>query len=306
MAARAHDLAAAVGSAALIQTYARFATLHRRPLAAGAVLLALSNFGQTAVISVFGSGFRQTFLLSNGEFGALYAAATLLAALTLPVLGPRIDGVPVRRFAWTVSLALAGAALLTALSPTLLVFAAGLYAVRLTGFLMAHTALTATARALASDIGKALGLIALGSATAQAILPLLAVAAAQRLGWRWTWGLAAVAVLFAGRAGLSLLPRGLGREQRGAGGRRPADRPRRPALEAGGRMRGLPRCRGRPGGNPAATAQAAVGYEAATRCEGATTLAITSPNGPALRAGPRSLPVVAASGSSGNTSSAKR
>ena len=46
-------------------------------------------------------------------------------------------------------------------------------------------------------------------------------------------------------------------------------------------------------------------YPAALRV-GAATLAMTSPNGPALRAGPRSLPVVARSGSSGNTSSAKR
>ena len=45
---------------------------------------------------------------------------------------------------------------------------------------------------------------------------------------------------------------------------------------------------------------------AAFRSEGATTLAMTSPNGPAFFAGPRSLPVVALRGSFGNTSSAKR
>ena len=45
---------------------------------------------------------------------------------------------------------------------------------------------------------------------------------------------------------------------------------------------------------------------AAFRSDGATTLAMISPKGPAFFAGPRSLPVVALSGSFGNTSSAKR
>ncbi len=196
----------------MLRTYVQFAESHWRPLAAGALLMALSIFGQTVLISVFGGRFRQTFVLSNGEFGVVYAAATIGAALTLPVLGPRIDGVPVRRFAWTVLVALAGASLAVALSPNVLVFAGGLYAVRLAGMGLVHTAVTATAKALPSDVGKALGLIALGSTAAQATLPFLAVATVEWFGWRWTWGLVAVAVLCAGRTALLLLPPGLGQE----------------------------------------------------------------------------------------------
>ena len=192
----------------MIRTYVDFAARQWQPLLFGALIIGLSGFGQAYFISLFGGRFRETFTLTDGELGTIYALATLLAALTLPLLGPLIDRTTVRRYAWRVAIALAGACLLVALSPTAFVLAAGFYALRLTGQgLMVHTAVTATARALPADGGKALGLVVLGSTVAQAVLPVLAVSIMERIGWRWTWGLSAGVVLFGAWVALAYLPR---------------------------------------------------------------------------------------------------
>lgn len=203
----------------LIRAYIGFAARHWRPLLFGASLMALSGFGQTFFLSAFGGEFRQAFRLSDGELGAFYAAATFLGAMALPLLGPRIDRVGVRRFAWAVAVALAGAGLVVALSPGPVVFAAGLCLVRAVGQgLMHHAAQTATAWALPSDVGKALALARLGSSAGQAVFPVAAVWLTAQVGWRWTWALVAGVVLVGAHLALACLPRDDG-EAEGAGER---------------------------------------------------------------------------------------
>lgn len=196
-----------------------FITRHWRPLAFGALLDALSGFGQTYVISLSTHGFRSAFMLSDGRLGALYAGATFAAALTLPWAGPLIDRVPVARFAAGATLLLAAAGLVVALSPSPWVLVAGLYGLRLAGQgLLAHTVVTATARALPSRIGTALAVIGLGDVLAQACLPAGLVLALTHVGWRWTWAGCSIATLAVGWLAVRCLPRaaahGPGRQDR--------------------------------------------------------------------------------------------
>ncbi len=186
----------------------RFMYQHGSHLAFGAILMAMSSFGQTYFVSLYGQDLRQAFGLSDGGLGGLYAAGTVMSAVTLTWAGRMIDYTTTRRFTLAVTLLLVTACLLVSGAQAAWTLCAGFYLLRLGGQgLMVHTALTATARQFPLDAGKALGAIALGLSLAQALFPLAAVQINALTGWRTAW-LINAAVLVAGVAlAVSCLPR---------------------------------------------------------------------------------------------------
>lgn len=186
----------------------RFMYQHGSHLAFGAILMAMSSFGQTYFVSLYGQGLRQAFGLSDGGLGGLYAAGTVMSAVTLTWAGRMIDYTTTRRFTLAVTLLLVTACLLVSGAQAAWMLCAGFHLLRLGGQgLMVHTALTATARQFPLDAGKALGAIALGLSLAQALFPLAAVQITYLTGWRLAW-LINAAVLVAGVAlAVSCLPR---------------------------------------------------------------------------------------------------
>ncbi len=186
----------------------RFMYQHGSHLAFGAILMAMSSFGQTYFVSLYGQDLRQAFGLSDGGLGGLYAAGTVMSAVTLTWAGRMIDYTTTRRFTLAVTLLLVTACLLVSGAQAAWMLCAGFYLLRLGGQgLMVHTALTATARQFPLDAGKALGAIALGLSLAQALFPLAAVQINALTGWRTAW-LINAAVLVAGVAlAVSCLPR---------------------------------------------------------------------------------------------------
>lgn len=187
--------------------YVPFIRAHWRSLAFGASLMGLSSFGQTYYVALFGSHFRGAFGLSDGGLGALYAAGTVLSAMTLPWAGRLIDHTTVRRYSWAAAGLLALACGLVAVAPAALFLGLAFYLLRLGGQgLMVHTALTATARAFPQDAGKALGVVALGFSLAQAVFPSLAVALIAGIGWRGAWWVGAALVLLGMAAAVRFLP----------------------------------------------------------------------------------------------------
>lgn len=186
----------------------RFMYQHGSHLAFGAILMAMSSFGQTYFVSLYGQDLRQAFGLSDGGLGGLYAAGTVMSAVTLTWAGRMIDYTTTRRFTLAVTLLLVTACLLVSGAQAAWMLCAGFYLLRLGGQgLMVHTALTATARQFPLDAGKALGAIALGLSLAQALFPLAAVQINALTGWRTAW-LINAAVLVAGIAlAVSCLPR---------------------------------------------------------------------------------------------------
>lgn len=186
----------------------RFMYQHGSHLAFAAILMAMSSFGQTYFVSLYGQDLRQAFGLSDGGLGGLYAAGTVMSAVTLTWAGRMIDYTTTRRFTLAVTLLLITACLLVSGAQAAWMLCAGFYLLRLGGQgLMVHTALTATARQFPLDAGKALGAIALGLSLAQALFPLAAVQINYLTGWRIAWLINAV-VLIAGVAlAVSCLPR---------------------------------------------------------------------------------------------------
>lgn len=192
----------------MVKAYTKFAGANWQQLLFGALLMALSSFGQTYFVSVSGSYFREAFHLSDGGLGATYAAGTFLSAMTLTWAGRLIDYTTVRRFTWCVALLLSFACLLVAASAHFVMLAVAFYFLRLGGQgLMTHTALTATARAFPQDAGKALGVIALGLSVAQGLFPIAGVTMMEHLGWRAAWVINAGLVIAGVAVALVFLPR---------------------------------------------------------------------------------------------------
>ena len=183
-----------------VRSNGRFLRDNARWLAGGFLLTMFSSFGQTFFIGLFGNDLRATFGLSGGAFGGVYMVATLASATTLPWLGRTLDLMP----GWKVVLfsmpALAGACLLIAVAPNVLVLTVAIYLLRLFGQgMMTETAFTEIGRWFVANRGRAMSLIVPGQQAGSAILPALVVLVERATGgWRTAWVASAVSLLLVG------------------------------------------------------------------------------------------------------------
>ena len=176
--------------------YLAFVIGNFRFLAFGFLLSFFSSFGQTYVISVFNPDIRAQFGLSHGDFGIVFAIATVGSALCLIWFGRMIDQTDLRRYTMTVLGGLVAACLFMAAAPTTFFLFLALFALRLTGQgLMVHTAATTMARYFEGARGKAVSLVSFGSPLGQGLLAIAALAISKSVGWRWTWAAFAALVV---------------------------------------------------------------------------------------------------------------
>ena len=177
-----------------VTNYLRFAAQNLRLLSFGFVMLLGSSFGQTYFIGVFGPAVRGELGLTHTSWSAVYMAGTLMSALLLPWTGRQIDRLFLPRYSAMVIVALACAATFMALVPSALFLIGAIFLLRQTGQgLMSHTGSTTMARYLPKDRGKAVSLASMGLSVGEAVLPVLMVVAIAAIGWRASYGLAALA-----------------------------------------------------------------------------------------------------------------
>jgi predicted MFS family arabinose efflux permease len=175
----------------------------------GLFLTFFSSFGQTFLVSLFVPSFLGAFALTQGEFGSLYAAATLGSAFLLPWTGAWLDRLRLTRFSVGVILLMAISAFVIGSAWAPWVLLVGLLGIRLSGQgLSAHAAMTAMARYYDRERGKALSLSGLGFPLGEAVLPLLVAFSIGWLGWRGSWfAVGAVALILFAPALVALLRR---------------------------------------------------------------------------------------------------
>lgn len=169
---------------------------HGRLIGFGVFMSFCSSVGQTFFISLFGGELRDSFGLTHGGFGMIYAVATLASAATIVWLGRLIDRVPLAFFAAAVLAGLAGASLLTAAVWNVAALTVALYGLRLFGQgLASHTAGTTMGRYFEAERGRAIGIAALGLSAGEFVLPMLVVLGLAAWGWREIWVMSGVALL---------------------------------------------------------------------------------------------------------------
>lgn len=170
-----------------------------RWIAGGFLLTFFSSFGQTYFISASVAEWQSAFGLSHGEFGRLYMLATLASAMSLPFVGRLVDVVPEARMVALVIPLLAGAALLAAYAPNVLLLTLAIFLLRLMGQgMMTHIALTATGRWFVGGRGRAVSLVVLGHQGGEATIPIAFAVIAAALGYQAGWVFAAGALVLIG------------------------------------------------------------------------------------------------------------
>lgn len=176
-----------------------FVRANRSFLGFGFALAALSNFGQTFFIALFGAEIRGEYGLSHGGFGAIYSTATLASAACLAWLGRRTDEADLRGLSAFVLAGLAGACLLMAWSSVVAFLGLAIFGLRLFGQgLASHVSTVSMARYFDLARGRAVSIAALGHPAGEGLLPLPVVAVAAVMGWRETWLACGVVIAAAG------------------------------------------------------------------------------------------------------------
>ena len=147
-----------------------------------------SGFGQTFFISLFSNDFRDTFNLSNTEFGSIYSIATVLSAITIIWAGKLIDTVNLKKYTLTIVFGMAIACLMASLVFNVFFLFLTIYFLRLFGQgLMGHTSRTTIARYFNTNRGKALAISGFGFYIGEMIYPIIIVFLILTIGWRLTW-----------------------------------------------------------------------------------------------------------------------
>lgn len=164
-----------------------------RWLAAGFLLALASSFGQTFFIAMFAGSLREEFGLSHGDWGLIYMVGTLASAATLIQLGRRADDVAPRRLTLALLVAFALVCVGMAAVWTVWLLPLLVFGLRLCGQgMLSHLSQTLTARWFVATRGRALAIASFGYPTGEALAPILAVALIAAIGWRATWGVAAL------------------------------------------------------------------------------------------------------------------
>ena len=172
-----------------------------RLLLFGFAMMFGSSLGQTYFIGLFSGEIRAALDLSHGDFGGIYSAATLVSAVLLLWTGALIDRMDLRRYAYLVTLGLAGACVVMAASGGPLVLFLAVLGLRQLGQgLMGMTASTTVVRYLDRHPGKANALSGMGYSVSEALLPSLVIASLAFMTWRQSW------LFWGGMALLVLLP----------------------------------------------------------------------------------------------------
>ncbi|WP_149588816.1 MFS transporter [Tabrizicola flagellatus] len=179
--------------------YLAFLRRNLRWLIAGFLLTWASSFGQTFFISVFAGEIRAAFGLSHGEWGGLYAGATMASAAVMVYAGGLTDRFRVRRIGPVILFGLALATFLMAKASAVWALAVAVFLMRLMGQgMMSHSAMVAMSRWFAAQRGRAVAFAGLGVAAGEALLPILAASLLLVLDWRSLWlgaGLVLVALV---------------------------------------------------------------------------------------------------------------
>ena len=154
----------------------------------GFIFTFFSSFGQSFFIGLFNSNIRSDLNISHGQFGAIYALATLVSSFTLIWVGKKIDDLKLINFSLFVILLLFFSSIFFSFISSIYLLFIGIFLLRLSGQgLMSHTATTSISRYFNLNRGKALSATWLGLSAAEFIMPITIVFFLSAYSWRNIW-----------------------------------------------------------------------------------------------------------------------
>jgi len=174
-----------------------FKSLSLKVIIFGFIFTFFSSFGQSFFLGLFNSSIRETLSITHGQFGSIYASATLLSSFLLIWVGKKIDDINIFRFALYVTLLLAFSCFFFSKISSIVFLFIAVFLMRFSGQgLMSHTATTTISRFFTKSRGKALSIGWFGLSTAEFILPVLIVYLLTLTAWQNIWLSISVLILF--------------------------------------------------------------------------------------------------------------
>ena len=165
-----------------------FNSLSLKVIIFGFIFTFFSSFGQSFFLGLFNSSIRETLSITHGQFGSIYASATLLSSFILIWVGKKIDDINIFRFAFYVTLLLAFSCFFFSKISSIIFLFIAVFLMRFSGQgLMSHTATTTITRYFTKSRGKALSVGWFGLSTAEFILPVLIVYLLSITAWQNIW-----------------------------------------------------------------------------------------------------------------------
>ena len=165
-----------------------FNSLSLKVIIFGFIFTFFSSFGQSFFLGLFNSSIRETLSITHGQFGSIYATATLLSSFLLIWVGKKIDDINIFKFAFYVTILLSFSCFFFSKISSIAFLFIAVFLMRFSGQgLMSHTATTTITRYFTKSRGKALSVGWFGLSTSEFILPVLVVYLLTITTWQNIW-----------------------------------------------------------------------------------------------------------------------
>ena len=165
-----------------------FKSLSLKVIIFGFIFTFFSSFGQSFFLGLFNSSIRDALSITHGQFGSIYASATLLSSLVLVWIGKKIDDVNILKFASYVIIFLSASCFIFSKISSVIFLFIGIFLMRLAGQgLTTHAATTTISRYFDKNRGRALSTGWLGLSLAEFIMPVMIVFLLTFIEWRDIW-----------------------------------------------------------------------------------------------------------------------
>ena len=173
-----------------------FKNLSIKVIIFGFIFTFFSSFGQSFFLGLFNSSIRDALSITQGQFGSIYASATLLSSFLFIWVGKKIDDINIFKFAFLVTLILSFSCYFFSNISSISFLFIAIFFMRFSGQgLMSHTATTTISRYFTKSRGKALSTSWFGLSTAEFILPILIVYMLTITSWQNIWIYISILVL---------------------------------------------------------------------------------------------------------------
>ena len=171
-------------------------SLNKKIIIFGFIFTFFSSFGQSFFLGLFNPSIRNDLNISHGQFGSIYALATICSSLTLIWFGKKIDEYKLLNYSMIVVFLLFLSSFFFSFINNLYLLIFGIFLMRFSGQgLMSHTSSTAISRYFNRRRGKALSTIWFGLSSAEFILPILIIFLLSFLSWRLIWQFISLGIL---------------------------------------------------------------------------------------------------------------
>ena len=173
-------------------------SINKKVIIFGFIFTFFSSFGQSFFLGLFNAPIRNELGITHGQFGNIYATATIFSSLLLIWVGKKIDEYQIIYYSFFVILLLFFSSLFFSFINSIIFLSIGIFLMRFSGQgLMSHTSTTTVSRFFERSRGKALSTIWFGLSSAEFILPVLVTYLFVIYSWRSVWqGIAIIIIIF--------------------------------------------------------------------------------------------------------------